>query len=291
MKKIINEQLPISKSSPLKARFYHYKRFTYPWHFHPEYEIIYVKTGTGTRFIGNSIERYTDGDILLTGPNLPHCMKSDEAYSADDCLLSVKGTIIQFEKDFMQHAINHYPHFIKIKTLFEESQRGVFFPSPHSSKLKALLDSIPQEKGIDQITSFLQLLKLMSETNSRQIISTSDYTYHIPFDVSRIDKIIAYLNKHYTRRIDLEEISSFAAMNPTAFCRFFKGKTGKSFKNYILDMRIDYACKLLLMEDTNISQVSIECGFETITYFNKVFKEQTGQTPTEYKVRKRSSEI
>ena len=115
MRKMMNEQLPISKSSPLKARFYDYPYFTYPWHFHTEYEIIYVKEGTGMRFVGNNAEKYADGDILLLGSDLPHYMKSDEVYQQEGSTLRTTGTIIQFEKDFMHHAFNYYPHFVKIK--------------------------------------------------------------------------------------------------------------------------------------------------------------------------------
>ena len=285
MRRIINEQLSISKSSPLKARFFDYQYFTYPWHFHSEYEIIYIREGHGIRFVGNSIEKYKDGDIIMMGSNLPHCMKSDEAYFSGDENLRVKGTIVQFEKEFMYYSINHYPHFLKMKNLLEESQRGIHFPAGCSSKLVDLLDKIPTETGMDQIISFLQVLREMSEIKGRKIISTSDFTESMAFgsNTSRIDKIVSYLNKNYTRQIDLDEISSFAAMNATAFCRFFKNKMGKSFKNYILDMRIAYACKLLLMDDITVSQISIECGFETISHFNKTFKKNTGYTPSQYK--------
>ena len=124
MRKMMNEQLPISKSSPLKARFYDYPYFTYPWHFHTEYEIIYVKEGTGMRFVGNNAEKYADGDILLLGSDLPHYMKSDEVYRQEGSTLRTTGTIIQFEKDFMHHAFNYYPHFMKIKNLLEEGPAG-----------------------------------------------------------------------------------------------------------------------------------------------------------------------
>ncbi|MCD7900581.1 MAG: AraC family transcriptional regulator [Bacteroides sp.] len=283
MKNIMNERLSISKSYPLKARFYDYEHFTYPWHFHPEYEIIYIQESTGVRFVGNSKEKFREGDVFLIGTNLPHYLKSDEIFHAGDAQLRVKGAIIQFEKEFMHHSIAYYPHFIKIKHLLDESKQGIYFPAGCSPQLIKLLKTIPLETGIDQITSFLQLLKEMSEITSRQIISTSDAIIDIIHDASRIDKIISYLNKNYNRPIDLYEISSFAAMNRTAFCRFFKRKTGKSFKNYILEMRIGYACKLLLIDDINISQISLECGFDTISYFNKTFKKNTGYTPTEYR--------
>jgi AraC-like DNA-binding protein len=283
MRTIMNERLPISKSSPLKARFFDYEHFTYPLHFHTEYEIIYIKEGTGTRFVGNNITKYQAGDILLIGSNLPHFMKSDEVYHSGNTDLRVKGTIIQFEKEFMYYAINHYPHFLKIKNLFQESHRGIYFAAGSFPKLQHLIEKIPLENGLNQLMLFLEILKEMSETDNRQTISTTDFVNETIYDTARIDKIMSYLNKNYTRNVSLDEIASFAAMNASAFCRYFKSKTGKSFKNYILDMRIGYACKLLLMEDISISQLSSECGFETISHFNKTFKKNTGYVPSQYR--------
>ncbi len=283
MKSLINEQLTLSESSPLKARAYDYAHFTYPWHFHSEYEIISYWKGTGTRFVGNSMERFSEGDVLLIGPNLPHYMKSDEAHHAPGSTLRAQGTIIQFEQNFMHHSINHYPHFARIRHLLQESRQGIYFPSGCSARLKELVMRIPTETGIDQITTLLQLLKEMSELQARQVISTSDIAPDTVYDASRIDKILSFLNKHYTRDIDLTEIASIAAMNPTAFCRFFKHKTGKSFKAYVLDMRIAYACKLLVMDRINISQISTECGFETISHFNNSFRKHTGCSPSQYR--------
>lgn len=283
MRTIMNERLPISKSSPLNVRFFDYKHFTYPLHFHTEYEIIYIKESTGTRIIGNSIAKYEAGDIVFIGSNLPHFMKSDEVYLSGNSDLRVKGTIIQFEKEFMYYAINQYPQFIKIKNLFQESKRGIYFAKGYFPELKHLLEKIPLKNGLNQLMLFLEILNKMSETENRQTISTTDFVNETIYDTARIDKVISYLNKNYTRQVSLEEIASFAAMNTTAFCRYFKCKTGKSFKNYILDMRIGYACKLLLMEDISISQLSSECGFETISHFNKTFKKNTGCVPSQYR--------
>lgn len=283
MKTIMNEQLSISELVPLNVRFYDYNHFTYPLHFHSEYEIVYIKESTGTRFIGNNIASYQAGDILFIGSNLPHFLKSDDAYYEDNDSLRVKGTIIHFEKEFMYYAIHHYPHFVKIKNLLQESQRGIYFAGNQFGKLKDLLEKIPLEKGINQLMLFLEILKEMSETEDRQAISTSDFLNETQYETVRIDKIMSFLNKNYTRSISLEEIASFAAMNSSAFCRYFKSKTGQTFKNYILNMRIAYACKLLLVDDIAISLISSKCGFETISHFNKNFKKHTGYVPSQYR--------
>ena len=152
-------------------------------------------------------------------------------YHTGNADLRVKGTIIQFEKEFMYYAINHNPHFVKIKHLFQESQRGVYFAAGSFPKLQHLIEKIPLENGLNQLMLFLKILKEMSETDNKQIIPTTDFINETIYD---------------------------AAMNSSAFCRYFKSKTGKSFKNYILDMRIGYVCKLLLMKDISISQLSSE---------------------------------
>ena len=277
MKDLMNEKLSISETEPLKARFYNYERFTYPWHFHSEYEIIYFEEGTGTRFVGNNIEPFVPGEVLLFGPNLAHYMKSDEYQPK-----GLKGTIIQFEKDFMKHAISNYSHFAKIKKLLNESRNGLVFSANSNDDLYAVLNKIPAEKGINQIISLLETLKLMSENESRKKLSTSEPTEISISEHPRFDKVISFLNRNYNREIKLEEIASVAAMNPSAFCRYFRNKTGKTLKNYIVHMRTSYACKLLLTQNMNISQISHECGFETVSYFNKTFRNNTGYTPTEY---------
>lgn len=283
MKTIMNERLQVSESAPLNVRSYDYNHFSYPLHFHSEYEIIYIQESTGTRFIGNNVTSYEAGDILLIGSNLPHFLKSDAIYHSGNNDGRVKGTIIHFEKEFMYYAINQYPHFIKIKNLFQESQRGIYFDRSKCIKLQHLLEKIPAEIGITQLLLFLEILKEMSETESRQTISTADFANETIYDTARIDKVISFLNKNYTRNVSLDEIASFAAMNNAAFCRYFKSKAGKSFKNYILDMRIGYACKLLLLEDSSISQLSSKCGFETVSHFNKTFKKNTGYVPSKYR--------
>jgi AraC-like DNA-binding protein len=168
-----------------------------------------------------------------------------------------------------------------------DSQTGIYFSGSSCLGLGNLLDILPTVTGMNQMILFLQLLKEMSETISKRVISSVDpidFTNDALNDVSRIDKVISYLNKNYNQPVNLEEVSSLAAMNPSAFCRFFKNKTGKSFKNYILDMRIEYACKLLIMDNMSVSQVSAECGFDTISHFNKTFKKNTGYNPSQYKL-------
>jgi AraC-like DNA-binding protein len=279
----MNEKLPISEANPIRPRYYDYAHFTYPWHFHSQYEIIYVKESTGLCFVGDCIEKYSGGDLILLGTNLPHYLLSDDIYKTGNQELRVKGTIIQFEKDFMSYSIEHYPQFLQIKTFLEESKRGIFFRQLNSMQIIGLLDDFPAFKGFDQITNLLLLLQKMAMYGNRQVLASPLYYEVFPtLGNKRIEKIISFINSNYTRDISLTEISSMAAMNPSAFCRYFKENTGKTYVQYVMDMRIGYACKLLALNKMNVSQISGECGFDSISNFNRTFKQATQFTPTQY---------
>lgn len=283
MKKIVNEQLYISDSNPIKARAYNYNSFTYPWHFHGEYEILYVEKGNGQCMVGDGIIDYSDDTLLLFGSALPHCMHNRPEFVQDENL-RVNGTIIQFEKDFMQYSFTHYVQFISINTLLNESNRGIKISVKNKPEIASLLKQIPEAEGMEQIVIFLRLLQSLSMIKEREFAASSNYN-PVPaeFKNKKIEKIVAYINKKYTDNITLSEIASYAAMNPSAFCRYFKDNTGKTLKQYITGMRIGYACKLLASDRLNISEISMECGFESAVHFNRCFKSVTGMTPSEYR--------
>jgi AraC-like DNA-binding protein len=282
-KKIMSEKLPITEVNPINSRYYDYAHFTYPWHFHSQYEIIWVKESTGLCFAGDCIERFGPGTLILFGSNLPHYMQSDDVYKTDNSELRVRGTIIQFEAAFMQHSIQHYPQFRQIKTLLEEARRGIFFSSLSDPDIMGMLDEFPRILGFDQIAGLLLLLQRLSVCAGRDVLASPMYQEVFPtLGNTRIEKIISYINGNYTRDMGLAEIASMAAMNPAAFCRYFKENTGKTYVQYVTDMRIGYACKLLALNSLSISRISTECGFDSLSHFNRLFKQVTNYTPSQY---------
>lgn len=284
MRQIINEKLPISEANPIKARHYDYECFTYPWHFHSQYEIIYMKEGFGRCFVGDCIEEFHAGDLILFGTNLPHYMRSDDVFCNGQPELRTRGTIIQFEQNFMEYSIEHYPQFHQIRTLLEEAERGIRFPRQDDAKLAEAAYGFPVLKGFNQIAQLLDLLQEMANTPSRKVLASPHYSEKFPaMGDKRIDKIISFINSNYTRKIRLDEIAEKANMNPTAFCRYFKENTGKTLLQYVMDMRVGYACKLLAVGNMDISQIALECGFDSITHFNRTFKQWTQLTPTQYR--------
>ncbi|MDD4114745.1 MAG: AraC family transcriptional regulator, partial [Massilibacteroides sp.] len=280
----MHEQLPIDECNPIIARRYNYNRFTYPWHFHDEYEIIYIQEGNGEYFVADKIGNYSCGDVYLLGSNLPHYMKSAVEYFSKDNTKRVKGVVVQFQKDFMAYSINNYIDLKPIKNLLELSKRGILFFSSGNQELIKRIEKLPSYKGINRLVSLLFILDCMAKSNHKKLLGSRQFNNSLSlFSDDRLEKILSYINYHYTEHLDLETIAAKIPMNASAFCRYFKEKTGKTFINYIIDLRIGYACKLLTDKKSDITQICISSGFNSITHFNRIFKRKTGLTPTRYR--------
>ncbi|MDR0699685.1 MAG: AraC family transcriptional regulator [Tannerella sp.] len=281
---MMHEWLNINEHVPVIARFYDYERFTYPWHFHREYEIIYFAEGDGYRFVADNMEAIRNGDIILMGSSVPHYMRSAEKYYANDASLRIHGAIVQFAHNFMSFAINNYTDMIPIRELLKMADRGVYFPAPENAELIERIVELPTLKGVKRMTQLLLLLDRMAHFQQKHILGTPYFNLQtLPYIDSRMEKVLAYINRKYAENINLSDIASIASMNTSAFCRYFKEKLGKSPVRYIQELRVGYACKLLISNRLDIIQICIECGFNTPSHFNKVFKRDTGLTPAEYR--------
>ncbi|MBK5719846.1 AraC family transcriptional regulator [Dysgonomonas sp. Marseille-P4677] len=286
-KNMMYERLLTNNDTPIIARGYNYKHFTYPWHFHSEYEIIYVKEGKGHRFVGDSMSTFDDGDIIFLGSNLPHYMRSlQEYYEEND--LRVKGVVIQFSRDFLFNTINNYTDFKHIKLLLQKSERGILFANKSDKRIKLIsqeIRTLPSYSGIDRTIRLISLLDLMAKYDNESILGSLRLGSSLStFTDSRLNKILSYISYNYNNEINVEKVAAMIPMNTSAFCRYFKKQTGKTFTEYVLNLRIGLACKLLLTDSKDISQIAFECGFNTICHFNKIFKRITGMAPTEYKL-------
>jgi hypothetical protein len=182
--------------------------------------VIYIEKGYGLGMAGDGMTDFSDQQLFLLGSNLPHYLENAPEYDLKE-ELRVNGVIIQFEKDFMQYAFSHYSQFQGINRLLEEAQRGLLFSlSNCTDNIPQIIKRIPQKEGVGQIVEFLQLLDALTHLTPQKVISSPAYD-PVParFNGRKIEKVMAFLNKHYTQPICLEDVASYAAMNPTAFCR------------------------------------------------------------------------
>jgi AraC-like DNA-binding protein len=280
--KIMHEQVSFAPRTMLKVKWDDFPHFTYPWHFHSEFEIVYVLKSSGKRFVADNVETFGEGDITLLGSNLPHFWKSDAPGETENAS-RVNAIVVQFHKDFFRDEINSYPEFHRINELLKRAGRGIHFSKTSGEKIGKMLKRLLKLNGIERMLYFIKLLDTMARTENYRILASKAYQLEEQKELNnRLDKIMHFINTNYQRKITQEEVASKIGMTTAAFCRYFKEKTGKGFIFFVNEMRIGYACKLLIENHLSISQICFECGFNNISNFNRMFKRQTGYTPGEY---------
>jgi len=280
--KIMHEQVSFPPRTMLKVKWDDFPHFTYPWHFHSEFEIVYVLKSSGKRFVADSVEPFAEGDITLMGSNLPHFWKSDKE-STDEDMNRVNAIVVQFHKDFFRDEINSYPEFHRISELLKQAARGIHFPASTNEKIGRMLKRLLKLNGLERMLYFIKLMDRMARSENYRILASNGYQLEEHKELNnRLDKIMHFINTNYQRKITQEEVASKIGMTTAAFCRYFKEKTGKGFIFFVNEMRIGYACKLLIENHLSITQICFECGFNNLSNFNRMFKRQTGYTPGEY---------
>lgn len=281
--KIMHEQIDFPGRSAVKVKLREMPHFTYPWHFHAEYELLYVIRGSGTSFVANSIEEFKSGDLALIGSNLPHFWRSGEDYLNSGGNLKVKYIVIQFPTDFLKYEIANYPEYYLIGQLLERAAKGIRFSTDFTQKISKKIIKVSKTFGFERILALQELLQTLAKTKEYKLLAGEFYHYeNNDFTNFRLTKIIQFLSTSYQHKIELEKVADIANLHPAAFCRFFKEKTGKSLSEYVNDLRIGYACRLIIEGKLSVSQISFESGFNNLSNFNRTFKKHTGFTPTNY---------
>ncbi|MCX6335609.1 MAG: AraC family transcriptional regulator [Bacteroidia bacterium] len=257
--------------------------FTVPWHFHPEIEILYVVRSSGICYTGDGIHRFTEGEISIIGENVPHWWKSDSRFPEQPSRSGIRALIIQFKKEiFESNFINLY-EMSAIKALIEKSQRGVQFTGRSRQQLGNLIRKIFRSEGIERITGLIKLLDMMAKSEEFKYHSSLGYSKIISsYDFFRFNAIHEYIITNFTKDVRLEDVAGKANMCPTAFCRYFKKHTGRTFISFINELRIGNACKLMVEEKYPVNIASAESGFNNLAHFNKMFKRYFNLSPTDY---------
>lgn len=242
---------------------------------------MYVIKSNGTRFVGESIQPFFDGDMVLVGSNVPHFWQNDEPYFRGQEELEAEVILIQFVANFVGDAFA-LPEMMHISQLLERALHGIQFIGETRNQAAKLLWSIAGENSENKILELLQLLDLLAKSNEYQLLSDLAYK-PLPHQSSeRIQSVCDYLLRNYRRPISLDEVAGVANMTEKAFCRFFKKSTQKTLVQFVTELRISYACKLLLTKEHPISEVCFESGFNNLSNFNRVFKAIMHQTPRQY---------
>lgn len=260
------------------------KHFDPIWHAHSEYQLFVVLEGTGTRFIGDSIKAFKPGELVFTGPHLPHLWRSDEAYFIRKNNLKTNGIVIYFNEHFLGDHMMEKAEMVVLHKLFARALRGLEFRGRPKEQIISMMQELTTMQGLQGVIQLLSILSIMADTKEYDYISSKAFkTENNPSETDRMNGVYDYVLKNFRRKILLEEIAGLLHMTPTSFSRYFTIKNNKPFSKFVSEIRIKHACKLLTETDDPVSHICYECGFNTLSNFNKQFKEFVQKKPAEYK--------
>lgn len=248
------------------------------WHFHPEYEIVFVEGANGTRHIGDHISRYEDGDLVFIGPNIPH-LNFD--YGVKETCETI---VVQLKEDFLGKEFLAAPEMMEIKKLFDQSKYGLSFDAATKKMVGEKLKRLIHLKDFDQLMELLQIFQMLA-TSEKQVLNTRPIASDsIKKDHGRIERIYHYVEQRYQEHADVNELAKLCNLTTAAFCRYFKKMTRMTFTEFLNQYRITQAKKLLLQQHS-VTEACFESGFDNLSYFNKTFKKLAGENPTQFRKR------
>ncbi len=254
----------------------------YPhWHYHDEYELVYIHKSSGIRYVGDSINPYHPGDLVMLGSLLPHIWINNVNPEGKQLDLAA-ATVIHFQPKFVRNAFFELPMMEKMKSLFERSSRGVRFIK--FSGIEAYIREIQNNHSIDRMIAVISLLAELCKHEPYEYLSSKDYHNVVSSQRNnRLSKIHNFLAVNFHKKIRLQTLADMVHMTPQAFCSYFKRKTAKTVFTYIHDLRIGYSCRLLIETEMTIDQLAQQSGFNSTTFYNRKFKEKMMLTPKEYR--------
>lgn len=286
---IIREITPLSDKDCFYIADRRKSEFTYPIHCHKEFELNFVENAAGLkRIVGDSVETTFEYDlVLITGSDLEHCWEQGDCRSPD-----IREVTIQFSSHFFDSLINTN-QFDRVKEMLNRAKNGLCFPLSAIMKVYALIDTLSEKQGFHAVISFLTLLYELSffTEKARTLSSSSFAKIEVQANSRRVQKVQHYINAHYQEEIRLNDLAEMVGMTDVAFSRFFKLRTGKSLSDYIIDIRLGYATRLLVDSTMTIAEICYECGFNNLSNFNRIFKKKKNCSPKEFRENYRKKRV
>ncbi len=259
-----------------------YPHFLRIWHYHTELELVLIEKSTGTRFIGDSIQKFRAGEIVLLGKNLPHMWLNDDMYFKTNVPDAAEATAIHFKEDFLGEGFFKSAEFLHIGQMLKLSQRGIKFQQVDNSvrqSIKNLLDL----DSFSRTIALIELLNRLAKHKNHELLSSMGYMNNfVQIENERLSKVYEYIFDNFKSDVNLNEVAQLIGMNPSAFSRFFKRTHRKPFTRYLNEIRVGYACKLLLESENNITGAAYESGFNNISNFNRQFRAIKNMSPSDY---------
>ncbi|MDQ6902077.1 MAG: AraC family transcriptional regulator [Bacteroidota bacterium] len=281
--KPILESLPKDADESFVVKFFEYKYYPTPWHFHPEYEIVLVTESTGKRFIGDNISNFNPGNLALIGPNLPHLYRNDARYYRQASKLKATSIVVHFLESSFGNNFLSLPETKKINKLLEKSAKGLNITGRTNKIVGDQLFELIRLKGFARYLKLLEILQVLSESKEYQFISGGAIIGSNEKESERMDNVLKFVMKNFGNDITLLDAAKVANMAENSFSRFFKQRTRKTFISYLNELRLNHAAKLLVENNKTIIDVCYECGFNNLSNFHRYFKKMHHVSPLNYR--------
>lgn len=242
--------------------------------------------GKGVRFIGDNIANFSSGEIILLGENLPHTWRCNEEYYRENSDLQIEAIVIQFLPDCLGKDFLSLPEAFMLPKLFEKAKKGMVLTGEAKKEIADLMLKSLQADHLERLIILLSLLKILADTEEYvEITSAHAFYKSTESDTIRLNKICSYTLSNYKKEISLQEIAAISNLSITSFCRYFKLMTKKTFYDFLIEIRVSHACRLLIEDKMPTEVICFECGFNNVSNFYRHFKKVTEMTPLDYKRR------
>jgi len=258
-----------------------FTEFTAPYHFHPEHELTLIVKGKGNRYVGNHMDVYSSGDLVLIGSNLPHCWKIENNQEEE---IDVASVVIQFNNDFLGADFLAKPELSQILHLLERSKHGIQFLNNTAEEITNRIILLAKEQNsFKRLIEFLEILYTLATSKEYVLLDRQDTKTQPSGKTERINTVLGYIIDNYKNEISLDQAAALINMTPNAFCKYYKKTTKKTFIETVTDYRINYAIQQLVNSDKSISAICFENGFGDLSHFYKLFKRKMKLSPLKYR--------
>jgi AraC-like DNA-binding protein len=255
-------------------------RFGFYWHFHPEAELTLIVRSRGRRFVGDSIEDYRDGDLVLLGPDLPHTWQSAGGTRRHEAV------VVQFRPDFLGRGFLGRPEAARVRRLLERAAVGLQFTGRAQREAARSMEALERRSGLSRIAGLLELLETLARSREARPLSSPAFRPSLRRgDGRRIDRVLRFLSEAFTGPVALADAADRAHLSVPAFCRFFRRSTGKTFVDALHELRVGFACRRLIESDEPVASIAFASGFNNLSNFNRRFRALRGTSPREYRLR------
>jgi AraC-like DNA-binding protein len=248
-------------------------------HFHKNYELNFVVSGSGRRIVGNSIAHFEDGDLVLLGPELPHCWDASETAPGKQ----PASIVIHFYEGLISSDFFNIPELEEVEDLLKKANVGIWFKGEKIRAIQRILERLIHLSGLESYIELLKVFNLLLQIEDYEILSDVAYSASYAKDLEKINQVYEYVFKHLETGIRQDEAAALLHMTPGAFCRYFKKKTSRTFMEYVKQVRIRLAAKMLAETEKPISQICYESGYNNIANFNHQFRSVMQTTPSDYR--------